>query len=94
MTEVTEHGMAWLRMGRLMALHCWSHRSVSLSWHCLITLGVMLQGGMRLEPLLRTPSADAGGRAEYTVLGKPPGGGMARILVYHGHFTLKIITKE
>ena len=67
---------------------------ISLSWHCLITLGVMLQGGMRLEPLLRTPSADVGGRAEHTVLGKPPGGGMARILVYHGHFTLKIITKE
>ena len=66
----------------------------SLSWDCLMTLGLMLQGGMRLEPLLRTPSAEAGSRAAYTVLGKPPGGGMDRILVYHGHLTLKIITKE
>ena len=59
-----------------------------------MTLGLMLQGGMRLEPLLRTLSAEAGGRAACTVLGKPPGGGMDRMLVYHGHLTLKIITKE
>ena len=46
------------------------------------------------EPLLRTPSAEAGSRTAWTILGKPPGGGVDRILVFHGHFTLEIITKE
>lgn len=40
------------------------------------------------------PSAGVDSGAAGSMLGKPPGGGLTRTLVFHGHFTLEMITTE